>query len=180
MRDRSKVREAQKGGRSQGERLAGHWSIRWSVREVATQVVASPSAWAEVGRRAGQGGLVKTLEGWNPREDRVRKQAKPLQPDNGLSRGWKPRGRSSQCTAGLASRFAASMTACGVNPAERSGYLAGEETSEGWIPWALPARSMAGTDWEGGNRREGNQTLRTEGGGQGRPAWTGPPSLDVL
>jgi hypothetical protein len=48
------------------------------------------------------------------------------------------------------------------------------ECSEGRTPQALPARKMAGSSGEGGTRREGKETLRTEGGGQATPVSTGP------
>jgi len=44
------------------------------------------------------------------------------------------------------------------------------ESSAGQIPRALPARNKAGPDAERGNRREGDQTLRAERGGQAKPA----------
>jgi len=57
----------------------------------------------------------------------------------------------------------------------KAGGNAGEnprqgERFAGKTPQALPARNKAGKPREGASRREGNQTLRAEGGGQAKPA----------
>jgi hypothetical protein len=41
-------------------------------------------------------------------------------------------------------------------------------------------RNKTGAGEEGGNRREGNQTLRAERSGQAKPAISGPSYPDVL
>jgi len=58
----------------------------------------------------------------------------------------------------------------GANRRMTPGNLCRGEGSEGKTPQALPARNKAGQVCEGASRREGNQTLRTEGGGQAKPA----------
>jgi len=96
----------------------------------------------------------------------------------GLSRGSKPRNRGLPGRpAASAAEATAGKTVSGFIEPETVRYLAWGVSSEGWIPRALPARKKAGAGLEGVSREEGNQTLNAEGGGRGRPAWTGPLSL---
>jgi len=95
----------------------------------------------------------------------------------GFSRGSKPRNRGlSGRPVAPATEATAGKTVRGSTGSETARYLVRGVGSEGWIPRALPARKKAGADLEGVSRAEGNQTLDAEGGGQGVPAWTGPPS----
>jgi hypothetical protein len=70
-------------------------------------------------------------------------------------------------------------TTCGFSQAGNGRDTLQERNApEGEIPGALSARNKAGAGPGGANRQEGNQTLKAERSGLGKPASGGPPSLE--
>jgi len=99
-----------------------------------------------------------------------------------LSEGSKPRNRgSSSRPLHFGARVYRRVNGMWDLPSwKRFGYLSRGESSEGQIPGALPVRNKTGTVSKGVNRQEGNQTLKTERGGQVTPVRSGPSILQVL
>jgi len=100
----------------------------------------------------------------------------------GLSEGSKPRNRGlSSRPLHLGARVYRRVNGTWVLLSrKRPGYLSRGEGSEGQIPRALPVRNKTGTVSKGVNRQEGNQTLKTERGGQATLAVSVPSRLQVL
>jgi len=108
----------------------------------------------------------KTLEGRNPREHPAAGGLNPCRVRGTLGRveSQEPRpiGPAQRYGGGSTDRLNGRRAHLSANT---GGYLPRGERSEGWIPWALPVWNRTGTGSKGGNRHEGNQTLKTERSG---------------
>jgi hypothetical protein len=179
MRDHSKVCKSQKGCRSYRERLAGRRMIRRSAWPSGSRVRRRKAHGRRVVERPSKV-VCKTPKGRKPKGVAGSMRAKPPISGNGLSRGEKPRGRSSTRRYG-----ACFVAGCGSNGAwVLLGRKVGLPCGRGKLRRVNPksaARLKHGGRGFGG-RKPPRGRSNPEGGTWrvGISARSGPPIPDVL
>jgi len=147
--------------------------ILWDAAARMVTIMRRTSVWEDAGWNPGKGYLQVNPGRENPREHPVRHVLKTHDEPGILERvkAQKPDlmgpDRESGSNHELNGRW--------VHPiAETHGYLLRGVSFEGWIPWALSVWNKTDPDSKGGNRHEGNQTLKTE-----RSGWFYPRHVDL-